>query len=80
MRVRRSKGRAAIRLESLEVRQLLVDSLPIITEFRTYDGTGNNLLHNDWGAVGTDLLRIAPPGYADGISSPAGSSRPGPRP
>jgi hypothetical protein len=40
------------------------------------DGTGNNLQHTSWGSAGTDLLRIAPAEYADGISSPAGADRP----
>jgi hypothetical protein len=43
-------------------------------ENRTYDGTGNNLLHPNWGAAGTDLPRMAPAAYGDGISSPRGST------
>jgi hypothetical protein len=38
---------------------------------RPIDETGNNLAHPDWGRAGTDLLRVAPDGYADGISAPA---------
>lgn len=45
----------------------------------SYDGSGNNPLHFTWGAAGTDLLRIAPAAYADGISSPSGEGRPSPR-
>jgi Ca2+-binding RTX toxin-like protein len=40
------------------------------------DGTGNNLQYTNWGSAGTDLLRIAPAEYTDGISSPAGADRP----
>lgn len=43
------------------------------------DGTGNNVSHPSWGATGSTLLRIAPARYADGISSPAGATRPSAR-
>ncbi|MEI6491286.1 MAG: peroxidase family protein [Verrucomicrobiota bacterium] len=43
------------------------------------DGRGNNLLHPAWGSAGADLLRFAPAAYEDGVSSPAGSKRPGAR-
>jgi peroxidase len=35
------------------------------------DGTGNNVDNPTWGSAGSDLLRIAPAGYADGIDSPS---------
>src|SRR5256886_13730757 len=38
---------------------------------RTLDGSGNNLRHPAWGRAGTVYLRVAPPNYADGISSMA---------
>ena len=49
--------------------------------FRSTDGTGNNLAHNEWGSAGVPLLRTAPAAYADGaddlvVGSPA---RPSPR-
>lgn len=31
--------------------------------FRTIDGTGNNLLHPEWGSTGEQLLRVAPAEY-----------------
>jgi hypothetical protein len=43
-------------------------------EDRTYNGTGNNLLHSDWGAAGTNLSRMAPAAYGDGFASPRGST------
>ena len=46
---------------------------------RTIDGTGNNLLHQHWGAVGTNQLQIITNGYSDGISEPSGINRPNPR-
>lgn len=39
-------------------------------EAREADGTGNNLAHDDWGAAGTGLLRIADAAYADGAGAP----------
>src|SRR5205823_8453791 len=43
------------------------------------DGSGNNLTHLDWGAVGQDLLRTAPAQYADGFSALGGATRPSAR-
>jgi peroxidase len=37
-------------------------------ELRSLDGSGNNKQHDDWGAAGTQYLRVAAPNYADGIS------------
>lgn len=47
--------------------------------YRTFDGSGNNLSHPTWGQSGEALARIAPAGYADEISAPAGASRPSAR-
>jgi hypothetical protein len=46
---------------------------------RTYDGSNNNTANPTWGKAGTDLLRLAPTAYGDGISSLGGADRPGPR-
>ena len=62
------------RLEPLEERRLMA-----AVEFRSLDGSGNNLLHPTWGSAGIDLLRRAAADYADGISAPAGEDRPSPR-
>lgn len=43
------------------------------------DGSDNNLSHPEWGTPGQQLLRRANPAYGDGVSSPAGDDRPGPR-
>lgn len=37
--------------------------------YRTIDGSGNNLLHTDMNAAGSDFTRIGPAHYADGIST-----------
>src|SRR5258708_33405919 len=62
------------KIETLEARCLLDAS-----SFYSLDGTGNNLAHPDWGAVGQDLLRIAPAQYGDSVSSLGGLDRPSPR-
>jgi peroxidase len=40
---------------------------------RSYDGSGNNLLHPTWGAAGTQLPRLAPSAYDDGFAAPRGT-------
>src|SRR5262245_54600169 len=60
--------------ETLEPRCLMSASI-----YRTIDGTGNNLLHPDWGSTDEQLIRVAPAEYADGVSTPAGADRPGAR-
>lgn len=61
-------------LEGLEDRTLMAGDI------RTIDGTGNNLAHTEWGSTGEQFIRkgnlVA---YADGISTPAGASRPSAR-
>ena len=46
---------------------------------QSYDGTGNNLAHFEWGSTDEQLLRKSPVAYADGISSAAGPDRPSAR-
>jgi hypothetical protein len=38
-------------------------------EFRSLDGSNNNLNHREWGQVGTQYARVAPANYADGVST-----------
>src|SRR5689334_18463076 len=65
--------RRSLGVETLEERVLLA------VDFRSIDGTGNNLANPDWGSAGADLLRVAPADYTDGISTPAGADRPSAR-
>ena len=51
------------------------DSIQLPVDYYTFDGTENNREHPSWGAAGTSLLRLAPYGYTDKISTPAGASR-----
>jgi hypothetical protein len=48
-------------------------------EFRTFDGSGNNLAHPDWGSVETGFTRIGPVDYTDGIGVARLAGRPNPR-
>ncbi|MFN8413920.1 MAG: peroxidase family protein [Anaerolineales bacterium] len=43
------------------------------------DGKGNNVANPSWGSTNTQLIRVAPSAYADGISSPSGADRPSAR-
>lgn len=61
-------------IETFEARCLLDASV-----FYALDGTGNNLAHPDWGAVGQNLLRLAPAQYGDGVSALGGTDRPSAR-
>ena len=42
-------------------------ALPV--EVPSLDGTGNNVAHPDWGAVGSTYSRVAPARYGDGLSA-----------
>ncbi|QDV69917.1 peroxidase [Rosistilla carotiformis] len=45
-------------------------------DFRTIDGTENNLQNGTgFGATGSTLVRLAPADYADGLEAPAGADR-----
>ncbi len=41
-------------------------------EYRSIDGSGNNMANSSWGAAGTQLARIAGTAYDDGFSTPRG--------
>jgi peroxidase len=59
--------------------QQLEERVNFSVNVASYDGTGNNLLNTDWGSAGSDLLRLSPAQYADGVSTPAGADRPSAR-
>ena len=48
-------------------------------EFRSFDGSQNNLTNPDYGVAGSSLLNKAPLEYGDGYSFPAGVDRENPR-
>ena len=50
-----------------------------LADHRSVDGSGNNEAVPTWGSAGINLLRITPSDYADGLSAPAGDSRPSAR-
>jgi hypothetical protein len=68
------KGSHRLRLEPLEERCLMSSG-----DFRTIDGSNNNLAHPGWGKVITNFLRLSASDYTDGSSSPAGADRPSAR-
>ena len=61
-------------VERLEARSMMA-----VAEVRSYDGTGNNLAHPEWGSTDEQLLRRSAPAYADGVAAPAGADRPSAR-
>jgi len=59
-----------------------VDNLPFTfnnSNYRSIDGSGNNMTDLSMGSVFVQLFRIVLPDYADGISEISGSDRPSPR-
>lgn len=71
-------------IETLEDRTVMDGGGGVVALFGpppiySYDGTGNNLQHAQWGSTDEDLLRTALAEYGDGISTPAGTSRPSAR-
>ena len=40
------------------------------TGYEPINGSGNNIANLTWGAAGSDLLRLSPAAYADGVSFP----------
>jgi hypothetical protein len=65
VKARPARRRGRPQVEALEERTLLSGG------FYSSDGTGNNLANSTWGSAGSDLLRISPVAYADGISTPS---------
>ena len=57
----------------------LINTPALAQENRTFDGSNNNLQHTEWGATGTNQLRVTPVSYSDAVSAPAGLNRPNPR-
>ena len=58
--------------ECIDPTELFNCSLPTINQFRTFDGTCNNLLRPLEGASNTEFRRILPAQYEDGILVPIG--------
>jgi peroxidase len=55
----------------------IAQALP--ADYRTIDGTGNNISNPSWGSADIQLMRKAPVDYPIGTSSPAGATRKSPR-
>jgi hypothetical protein len=67
------RRRCRLEFEALEALTLLSAT------FYSIDGSGNNVANPTWGSAGTDLLRVSPAAYADGISAPALANDPSAR-
>src|SRR2546421_4407873 len=52
---------------------------PAHAEFRSFDGTGNNLANPLWGSAASDYARMAAVDYADGFAAARLTGRPNPR-
>ena len=48
-------------------------------EFRSFNGTGNNVNNFELGSAGSAILNLAPLDYGDGFSTPSGQNRLNPR-
>jgi len=48
----------------------------LAADFRTIDGSGNNLANPTWGQAETSLIRMAPHAYEDGVDAPRGMTDP----
>ena len=46
-----------------------------LAEYRSFDGTGNNLKHPEWGSTGIQLRRLVKSDYSDGVFRLAGDQR-----
>jgi peroxidase len=44
---------------------------PAASSVESFNGSGNNIANPTWGEAGTDLLRLTPAQYANGINSPS---------
>jgi peroxidase len=49
---------------------------PVTIQFRSFDGSGNNLSDSDLNATGTAVERIGPAHFTDGISEPLDGPNP----
>src|SRR5580704_16022151 len=44
---------------------------PTASSVESFNGAGNNIANPTWGQAGTDLLRLTPAQYANGVNSPS---------
>ena len=51
----------------LELMLLEDRSVPTVTGYRSINEVGNNVANPTWGTAGTDLTRLTPAAYADGV-------------
>jgi hypothetical protein len=71
---KRRLPKGELQVETLEVR-----CVPTASASRPISEVGNNIADPTLGTAGTDLLRVSPAAYSDGISSPSLASNPSAR-
>jgi peroxidase len=54
-----------------EVERLEDRCVPTATGYRPISEVGNNIANPTWGTVGSDLIRLTPAAYANGVDSPS---------
>lgn len=76
-----SPARKVERIKPVDVVRSLKDLKPErkLKQYRTIDGSYNNRKDPTMGAAHTQLIRLAPNTYSDGLSSMSDDSKPGPR-
>ncbi|MEE9452540.1 MAG: peroxidase family protein [Gammaproteobacteria bacterium] len=57
----------------------ITDYSNLADEYRTIDGSGNNIDQENWGQAGELFIRTTPSDYGDGLNTPAGADRPSAR-
>jgi peroxidase len=75
-------GRGALLFAQLclvAVASVVLGGVAFAQEWRTIDGSGNNVSNPEFGSVDAPLVRKAPAGYGDAVSTPAGGGRPSAR-
>lgn len=53
-----------------------ITNIASANNFRSIDGSGNNIANPDWGEANNQLLRLTTPAYEDGLSVPRGGFNP----
>ena len=76
---RKSKATVKRRRPWLFLEPLEERCQPSVTGYSTVTEVGNNVANPTQGTAGTDLLRLSPAAYADGISTPSLAGVPSPR-
>ncbi len=78
----RAASKKVASFELLEPRRMMSASpsaSPVASTIESINGSGNNIVNLTWGQAGTDLIRLTPAAYANGISTPSNPTAPSAR-